>query len=69
MRGLGWIKSIRLAEAQQMRDRIALLECELINAAASKGKSNLLNVGHELRSQKARLERLEHCIAWMPERA
>lgn len=51
-----------------MRDRIALLESELINAAGSKGKSNLLNVGHQLRSQKARLERLEQCIAWMPKR-
>ena len=68
MRGFGWILDIRQAEAEQMRDRIALLECELINAAASKGKSNLLKVGHELRSQKAKLHRLEQCIAWMPRR-
>ncbi|AZO32027.1 hypothetical protein EN828_26110 [Mesorhizobium sp. M2D.F.Ca.ET.185.01.1.1] len=68
MRGLGWIRRIRQDEAQQMRDRIALLECELIIAASSRGKSNLLNAGHELRSQKARLERLEHCIASMSKR-
>ncbi|RUW65480.1 hypothetical protein EOA31_33610 [Mesorhizobium sp. M4B.F.Ca.ET.049.02.1.2] len=65
MRGLGWIRKLRLAEAQQIRDRIASLEVELISAAPTKGKFNL---GHQLRSQKARLERLEQCIAWMPKR-
>ncbi|RUW82248.1 MAG: hypothetical protein E5V66_16850 [Mesorhizobium sp.] len=65
MRGLGWLRELRLAEAQQIRDRIASLEVELISAAAAKGKFNL---GHQLRSQKARLGRLEQCIAWMPKR-
>ncbi|QKC86800.1 hypothetical protein EB232_34745 (plasmid) [Mesorhizobium sp. NZP2077] len=68
MRGPGWIRDIRQAEVQHMRERIAWLECELISAAASKGKSRLQNVGHELRSQKVRLARLEQCIAWMPKR-
>ncbi|BCG94127.1 hypothetical protein MesoLj131a_29910 [Mesorhizobium sp. 131-2-1] len=59
---------MRQAEAEQMRERIARLECELINAAASKGKSKLQDIGHELQSQKARLARLEQCLAWMPKR-
>ncbi|RRH91929.1 hypothetical protein EH240_31665 [Mesorhizobium tamadayense] len=60
--------TIRQAEAQQVRDRIAQLECELISASAARGKAKLQNVGHEFRLQRAQLERLEQCIAWMPKR-
>lgn len=59
---------MRQAEAQKVRDQIALLELDLISAANSNGKWKLHEVAHALRSQKAQLERLEECIAWMPMR-
>ncbi|MDX8478757.1 hypothetical protein RFN28_09730 [Mesorhizobium sp. VK24D] len=66
MRGAGWIKGLREAEAQQLRREIMQLELDLIDAANSKGKGALHDIAHTLRWQKARLERLEECLAAMP---
>jgi len=53
MRGPGWIKEIRQADAQRLRDRIALLEGDLISAANnSKGKWKLHEIAHALRATK-----------------
>ncbi|WP_292235676.1 hypothetical protein [Mesorhizobium sp.] len=49
-----------------MRSEIVQLELDLIQAANSKAKWNLHEIAHELRRQKARLERLEECLAAMP---
>ena len=66
MRGAGWIRGLREAEALQLRRDIDRLERGLIEAANSKAKWNLHEVAHTLRWQKARLRRLEECLAAMP---
>ncbi|RTL94912.1 MAG: hypothetical protein EKK31_30165 [Hyphomicrobiales bacterium] len=66
MRGAGWIRGLREAEARQLRREIDRLERGLIEAANSKAKWNLHEVAHTLRWQKARLRRLEECLAAMP---
>ncbi|WP_027166473.1 hypothetical protein [Mesorhizobium sp. WSM3224] len=66
MRGAGWIKGLREEEARQLRREIDRLERGLIEAANSKAKWNLHEVAHTLRWQKARLRRLEECLAAMP---
>ena len=66
MRGAGWIKRLREAEALELRREIGQLELDLIEAANSKGKGKLQDIAHSLRWQKARLERLEECLAAMP---
>ena len=68
MRGPGWVRDLRQAEAQQLRDQIARLESELISAANSNGKWKLHDIAHALRAQKARLALLEECIDWLPDR-
>lgn len=66
MRGPGWIRELREADARQLRDQIVLLECELISAANnSKAKWTLPDVAHALRARKDRLKLLEECIDWM----
>ena len=67
MRGAGWIRGLREAEARQLRNEIDQLERGLIEAANSKAKWNLHEVAHTLRWQKARLRRLEECLESMPE--
>jgi DNA-binding NtrC family response regulator len=67
MRGAGWIRGLREAEARQLRNEIDRLERGLIEAANSKAKWNLHEVAHALRWQKARLRRLEECLEAMPE--
>jgi len=66
MRGAGWIRGLREEEARQLRREIDRLERGLIEAANSKAKWNLHEVAHTLRWQKARLRRLEECLAAMP---
>ena len=66
MRGAGWIRGLREEEARQLRSEIDRLERGLIEAANSKAKWNLHEVAHTLRWQKARLRRLEECLAAMP---
>ena len=66
MRGAGWIRGLREAEARQLRNEIDQLERGLIEAANSQAKWNLHEVAHTLRWQKARLRRLEECLAAMP---
>lgn len=66
MRGAGWIKGLREAEAEQLRGEIGRLERDMLNAANSKAKRNLHEAAHSLRWQKARLKRLEECLAAMP---
>lgn len=66
MRGAGWIKGLREAEARELRRQITQLELDLIEAANSGGKGKLHDIAHSLRWQKARLERLEECLAAMP---
>ncbi|CDX11653.1 conserved hypothetical protein [Mesorhizobium sp. ORS 3324] len=66
MRGAGWIKGLREAEAQELRREIMQLELDLIDAANLKGKGTLHDIACSLRWQKARLERLEECLAAMP---
>jgi hypothetical protein len=65
MRGRGWIKALRQDEARWVRARIAELERDLM-AASSKGRHGRFEAGHELRTAKFRLERLEECIAETP---
>jgi DNA-binding NtrC family response regulator len=67
MRGAGWIRGLREAEARQLRSEIDRLERGLIEAANSKAKWNLHEVAHTLRWQKAKLRRLEECLDAMPE--
>ncbi|WP_296744176.1 hypothetical protein [Mesorhizobium sp.] len=66
MRGAGWIRGLREAEAEGLRHEISQLEFDLIEAANSKGKGKFQDIAHSLRRQKARLERLEECLAAMP---
>jgi hypothetical protein len=66
MRGAGWIRGLREAEALELRRGIRQLELDLIEAANSKGKGKLQDIAHRLRWQKTRLERLEECLAAMP---
>jgi ribosome biogenesis protein Nip4 len=66
MRGAGWIRGLREAEARELRREIDQLELDLIEAANSKGKGKLHDIAHTLRWQKARLDRLEECLAAMP---
>ena len=66
MRGPGWIRGLREEEARQLRREIDRLELDLIKAANSKAKCNLHEVAHTLRWQRARLQRLEECLAAMP---
>jgi hypothetical protein len=69
MRGPGWIKEMRQADAQRLREQIALLEGDLIGAANNaKGKWKLHEIAHALRAHKNRLELLEECIDRMPDR-
>ncbi len=69
MRGAGWIRGLREAEAAQLRREISRLERDLLQAANSKAMRNLHEAAHALRWQKARLRRLEECLAAMqPER-
>ena len=63
MRTRAWIRQIRNAEAQQIRQAVFRLETELLNAVSSKSKGRMQSVGHDLRIQKARLTRLEECLA------
>jgi hypothetical protein len=67
MRGRGWIKALRQDEARQVRARIAELERNLTAASPSPGRQPRQEAGHELRNAKFRLERLEECIAAMPD--
>ena len=67
MRGRGWIKALRQDEARQVRARIAELERNLTAASPSPGRQQRHEAGHELRNAKFRLERLEECIAAMPD--
>jgi hypothetical protein len=67
MRGRGWIKALRQDEARQVRARIAELERDLM-ATSSQGRHRRFEAGHELRNAKFRLERLEECIAEIPEK-
>ncbi|TIW20796.1 MAG: hypothetical protein E5V65_07430 [Mesorhizobium sp.] len=66
MRGAGWIKGLREAEAQELRREINRLELELVEAANATGPRKQHDIVHSLRRQKARLERLEECLAAMP---
>jgi hypothetical protein len=68
MRGRGWIKALREGEARQVRAHIGELERDLM-ATSPQGRHRRHEAGHELRNAKFRLERLEECIAEIPERA
>lgn len=65
MRGAGWIRGLREAQAEELRREICQLELDLIEAANSKGSAKLQDIAYTLRWQKARLERLEECLAAM----
>ncbi|WP_192258206.1 hypothetical protein [Mesorhizobium caraganae] len=67
MRGRGWIKALRQDEARQVRARIAELERDLM-ATTPMGRHRRFETGHELRNAKFRLERLDECIAEIPEK-
>ncbi|MEO5759251.1 MAG: hypothetical protein ABIQ51_20580 [Mesorhizobium sp.] len=67
MRGRGWIKALRQDEARQVRARIAELERDLM-ATSPQGRNRRHETGHQLRNAKFRLERLEECIAEIPEK-
>lgn len=65
MRGRGWIKALREGEVRQVRARIAELERDLM---ATQGRHRRFETGHELRNAKFRLQRLEECIAAIPDK-
>ncbi|WIW57142.1 hypothetical protein LRP31_33050 (plasmid) [Mesorhizobium mediterraneum] len=58
---------MRQDEARQMRVRIAELERNLM-ATTPQGRHRRFEAGNELRIAKFRLERLEECIAGIPEK-
>ncbi|MBZ9776900.1 hypothetical protein [Mesorhizobium sp. CO1-1-8] len=62
MKGRGWIRLQRVADAQAIRKKIALLEQELIAARTDK-HAKLHEIGLQLRAYKSQLERLELCIS------
>ncbi|MBZ9993139.1 hypothetical protein [Mesorhizobium sp. BH1-1-4] len=62
MKGRGWIRQQRVADAEAVRKNIARLEQELIATRADK-RAKLHEIGIQLRSHKSRLERLERCIS------
>jgi hypothetical protein len=68
MRGVGWIRGLREAEALKLRGEVDRLERDLLSAANSKAKRNLHETAHALRWHKAQLQRLEECLAAMPSR-
>ncbi|PAP98678.1 MAG: hypothetical protein EOQ98_26580 [Mesorhizobium sp.] len=61
------MKALRQDEARQMRVRIAELERNLM-ATTPQGRHRRFEAGNELRIAKFRLERLEECIAGIPEK-
>ncbi|TPJ66012.1 Sec1 family protein [Mesorhizobium sp. B2-7-1] len=64
MKGRGWIRERRIAEATQVRDQIAKLEQELLAGGGDhRRRTKFHDIGHQLRSHKSRLERLERCIS------
>ncbi len=65
MRGRGWIKALRQDDVRQVRARIAELERDLM---ATHGRHRRFETGHELRNAKSRLQRLEECIAAIPDK-
>lgn len=67
MRGLGWIKTLRQDDARRVRARITELERDLM-ATSPQGRRRRHEAGHELRNAKFRLQRLEECIAEIPEK-
>lgn len=66
MRVRGLIKALRQDEARQVRARIAELERDLMTTTRL-GRHRRFETGHELRSAKFRLEKLEECIGEIPE--
>lgn len=67
MRGRGWIKALRQEDARQVRARIAELERDLMMTTPM-GRHRRFEAGHDLRNAKFRLERLEECIAEIPDK-
>ena len=63
MRGRGRVKEMQGIEAMRIRERIAALELELLTRTSTPNARGLHQIGHELRSNKARLEMLEECVA------
>ncbi|MBZ9894423.1 MULTISPECIES: hypothetical protein [unclassified Mesorhizobium] len=63
MRGRSWIRQLRLADAQQLRQEIAQLEGELVSERAALRPRRLTELGYHIHSRKWRLHRLEHCIS------
>ncbi|CDX29433.1 conserved hypothetical protein [Mesorhizobium sp. ORS 3359] len=67
MRGRGWIRQQRLAEAQELTLQITRLEQELLVPEGAK-PSELLEVGYQIRTYKRRLRKLERCICALQSR-
>lgn len=63
MRGRGWIRELRLADAQQLRKQIAQFEMELLTERESFKLRRLAELGYHIHSRKLRLQRLERCIS------
>lgn len=64
MHGRAWVRDQRLAEADELRAQIALLQRELAEkAACSVGTFKMAELGQKLRLHKFRLKLLEGCIA------
>jgi cell division septum initiation protein DivIVA len=63
MRGRAAILETQRAEASRLRQRIAELEEQLITHASAKGSRAMYEIGHEIRTQKDCLHRIEECLA------
>jgi hypothetical protein len=64
MRTRAWIRDLRFAEAEELREHIVSLERELMQKASSSvSRLKLAEIGQQLRWHKFRLELLEECVA------
>jgi hypothetical protein len=62
MLGRGWIVRAQEAEATQVRARIADLEQEMVASSCVRVKKRPGDIGHEIRLQWFRLNRIEECL-------
>lgn len=63
MRGRGWIRQQRLADAKELTQQIARLEQDLLVPKGPSKRRELIEVGYQIRSYKRRLRKLERCIS------
>lgn len=63
MHGRSRIRQQLLADAHELKERIAKLERDLLVPGGASKPRKLMEIGYEIRSRKSRLHRLERCIS------